>query len=194
MKIETFEQTEVVGGTLEDESSPEALKLIEDLGLTGQRKMTSKTDADVVVRCPYRAMTARENRVHECLYPKKIDVDSYQESMIPLRVLQVIAHAKSLNIYRNLQVWCEEGKPVDPVLVGVFHVGPYEHNTTDHILARWGDALDSFETLYEKAKVITMQRQKMMCLNAEQQCATIKATLESTATKFLDGGWVNIPS
>lgn len=194
VQIETFEQNEVVGGNIEDENSPEAMSLIVDLGLKGQIKMASKTDSDVAVRCPYRAMTKKEGRVYECLYPMKVDVEDYRESMIPLRILQVIAHAKSLNIYKKLQVWCEEGRPTDPILVGVFHVGPYEHTTVDHILARWGDALDSFDILYEKAKKSTVDNYRLKMQEVKLKATEIESSLEHHATKHLNGDWVHLPS
>lgn len=194
MQVETFEQTEVVGGKMEDENSPEAFKIILDLGLQGQSKMVSNKENGDVVRCPYRAMTKQESRVYECLFPNKVKVEDYRESMIPLRVLQVIAHAKSLEIYREIRVWCEEGKPVDPVLVGVFHVGPYEHNTVDHILARWGDALESFDVLYEKAKKKTAGEYRLKMEEVRSRAEIIHAAAEAYATKHLSGEWVSIPS
>lgn len=194
MQVETFEQTEVVGGKLEDENSPEAMSLIVDLGLNGQVQMTSKTDEAVTVRCPYRVMTKKEGRVYECLFPLRIRVEDYKESMIPLRVLQVIAHAKSLNIYREIQVWCEQGRPTDPVLVGVFHTGPYAHSTVDHILARWGDALDSFEVLYEKAKKILSEDFRIRMIDVKSRADGVLSSLESNASKHLSGEWVNLPS
>lgn len=191
MNVETFEQTEVVGGKIEEENSPEAIGLIETLGLKGQAALTTKTIDEVDVRCPYRAMTKKEIRVYSTLYPDKVQIEDYRESMIPLRVLQVAAHAKNLQIYKKVEVWCETGKPVDPVLVGIIKTGDYSEDT--HILARWGDALESFEVLYEKAKKEIVQDYQMKMLETKRKADEILASLEHTAIKFLNGEWPHLP-
>lgn len=192
MQIETFEQTEVVGGKLEDENSAEALALIETLGLHGQIAMTTKTKENVSVRCPYRVMTKKESRVYEHLYPNKVSIENYRDSMIPLRVLQVAAHAKSLNIYKSITVWCEDGRPTDPVLVGDIKTGEWQTET--HILARWGDALESFDVLYQKAKALLIEDYRMKMIEVKRKCDDILASTESKAVDHLNGEWVHLPS
>jgi len=192
MNVETFEQTEVVGGKLEDENSPEALELIQKLGLEGQKAMTSKTDTEIITRCPYRKMTIKEVRVYEHLYPSKIEIEDYRDSMIPLRVLQIAAHAKELNIYQKIEIWCEKGKPTDPLLVGNLKAGQYE--THYHILARWGDTLESFDILYEKAKKSIIEDYRIKMLDVKSKAEDILARLESHAVKHLSGEWIHLPS
>lgn len=193
MKIETFEQTEVIGGQIEDESSPEALNLIKELGLQGQEALTTKIiKTDTIVRCPYRAMTKKELRVYETLFPDKVSINVYRESMIPLRVLQVASHAISLGIYQEIQVWCETGKPIDPILVGFIKTGEYSGD--HHILARWGEALESFEVLYEKAKHQVMEDYRLKMQETDRRVKEVLNSLEGKAVEFLNGGWVIIPS
>lgn len=195
MQVETFEQNEVVGGKIEDENSPEALMLIESLGLSGQKAMTTKTiETGDTVRCPYRKMTIKEARVYEHLYPHKISIEDYRESMIPLRVLQVAAHAKELNFYKKVVVWCEHGRPTDPVLVGVVQNGQNSWQEDVHILARWGDALESFEVLYEKAKKSLIEEYRLKIIEVKQRASQIETSLEFHATKHLSGEFVHLPS
>lgn len=195
MQVETFEQTEVVGGKLEAETSTEAFELIAQLGLSGQEKLLSKGEGGVTTRSPYRVMTKTEFRVYECLYPDKVELAQYHASMIPLRVLQVAAHAKSLNIYKGIYVWCELGRPTDPVLVGEFVPDPvYPHSTVSHILARWGDALESFDVLYEKAKKKTMDKMRLDMEEVKRRASAIEGSLEFHAVKYLSGEWVHLPA
>ncbi len=189
MQVETFEQTEVVGGVLESERSEEALALIEKLGLEGQSKLVS--GGDVKTRCPYREMNTKEIEVYSTLFPQRVEIDKYESSMIPLRVLQVAAHAKSLEIYSKILVWSETTKPTDPLLVGM--VGQDSWNAKYHILARWGEALESFDVLYEKAKRVTMEAFRAQCEDKIAQAQIILASLESQAIKKLNGNFVNLP-
>lgn len=189
MQVETFEQTEVAGGKLEDENSPEALALIESLGLKGQQKMMKKNEEGDTIRSPYRLMTVREKRVYQTLFPKTVDVEDYRDSMVPLRVLQVIAHAQKLGIFGRIDVWCENDKPRDPVLVGVMKEGHEEHH---HILARWGDALESFEVLVKRAKDKLLEEFGTNALKKKMEAEQALATLPGLVEEHLNGGWVNL--
>lgn len=191
MQVETFEQTEVVGGKLEDENSPEALEIIESLGLQGQKKMTKESEGGVITRCPYRTMNIKELRVYECLFPQKTEIQKYQASMIPLRVLQVAAHAKSLDLFDRIEVWGEISKPRDPILVGIKKTDSWSHD--NYILARWGDALESFEVLFERAKAVTKEHFKAKAEKTRAECEIILASLDSQVMQQMDGGFVHIP-
>ena len=67
MQVETYEVAELIGEQLEDISSPEAIELIEQLGLDGQKELLSVREVgdgdSVVVRNPYQVMTEEEQRV-----------------------------------------------------------------------------------------------------------------------------------
>lgn len=191
MKVETFEQTEIVGSALETENAPEAFELIESMGLSGQRKLMNKKESGEMVRCPYRKMNVKELRVYETLFPEKCEIEAYSGGMIPLRVLQVAAHAKSLGVYEKVQVWGERSKPTDPVLVGIMKTSEWAHDT--HILARWGEALESFEVLFEKAKQVIISEYTQKATKSKLECERILACTEAYALEHLNGGWVNIP-
>lgn len=191
MQVETFEQTEVVGGELEKESSPEALELIKKLGLSGQEKLVCTVQdggETVITRCPYREMSKREKAVYETIYPHKTDIKNYGESMIPLRVMQVAAHAESLGFYQGINVWSELGKPVDPILVGM-----RGYSETPHILARWGEALETFDVLYQKALQAKIEEFRAKAQKAKCAADQVLASLESTAYESLSGEWFNLP-
>src|SRR5262245_46371000 len=100
MQVETFEiisadPSQGDNALLNELESPEALGIIERLGLTGQRSlMTEREGTGTPVRNPYRQMTVIEDRVYSSLLPKKVELSEYDEGPIPLRVLQVAAHGK----------------------------------------------------------------------------------------------------
>jgi len=194
MKIETFEQTEISGVNPKEENCEEAIQLIEKLGLIGQHEMVTKVDGQDM-RCPYREMNIKELKVYECLFPVKTEIKNYKQGMIPLRVLQVAAHADSLGYFNGLYVWSERSRPRDPLLVGL----KKQQNSwggTDHvffILARWGEALESFEVLYERAKNELIEDFKSKAISGKAKCNAALNSLESLALSHLSGEFVSIP-
>lgn len=147
MQVETFECEETRSERVE--CTGEALALIEQLGLTGQQSLNSNAGGET--RCPYRKMTKEEMTVYRLLCPAVYSLVSYDSAPIPLRVLQVAAHAKPL--FDELIVWAAESADVkDPVLVGI-RVKADQYKTREtYILARWAEALDEFPALIRQAK------------------------------------------
>ncbi len=132
----------------------EAIELIASLGLKGQEKLVN---AGTVTRVPYRAMEAREALVYGTLFDGRSKVEEYSGEAIPLRVLQVIAHARECGLFNGgLVIWHPKTHVVrDPVLIGITKTRTYPDDdryaslTTDtfYILARWGKALLPLEQL-----------------------------------------------
>lgn len=143
MLVETYEVTEVDGdGNVECDA--EAMRLIEELGLEGQQKLINP---DTATRTPYRKMTAEEKWVIEQTCPKKTAIHKYADAPIPVRVLQVAAHAKDL--FANVYVWHPaNADEKDPYLVGVNQVGTA---TEFFLLARWGEELMPWKKMVVKA-------------------------------------------
>lgn len=192
MQVETFEETEVSAQGQEDPADEVAMKLIIDLGLTGQVDRNKKTDGgETTTRCPYRVMTAKEVAVYSILFPRKVDVEKYSAGMIPLRVLQVIAHAKELNVYKSIQIWAENTRPKDPILVAERQSDKY--STENHILARWGEALEPFEVLADRALKQAMSEIKSSAEKSIAECQKILASLEAHATMKINGEWFHLP-
>jgi len=148
MQVETFECNETANEPLEE--SEEALRIIDVLGLKGQQELAVQVNGRDS-RCPYREMTAEENFVYRTLCPLDVELKNYKASPIPLRVLQVAAHAQSLGMFSHLYVWDRESVAIkDPVLVG--YVGAYYFSPDKtFILARWGEELEAFATLIKRA-------------------------------------------
>lgn len=151
MKVETYEvensnQTEA-GAMAQD---AEALELIERLGLEGQKRIS---DPKTTTRNPYRVMTKREQTVYKALLTQATVLEKYSDDAIPLRVLQVAAHAKECGLFERIEVWHSESATIsdDPVLVGLVPGVEYHWMHTVHILARWGRELLNLEQLEASA-------------------------------------------
>lgn len=157
MQVETFECTETASEPIE--ATEEAVSLIEELGLSGQMELVRpKTDNRPAARCPYRHMTEEERFVYQTVCPQIYEIRKYNATPIPLRVLQIAAHVTSLGICGRLQVWDNvEDKVKDPVLVGV--IGDYDWDIKARfILARWGEVLETFSVLLNRAAAVHRQK------------------------------------
>ena len=138
MSVETYEVPEVdCEGNVE--SDEEALALIEKMGLAGQQNLNAKRENGEIVRCPYRTMTREERFVYGQICPSKTKLTDYASGPVPLRVLQVAAHAQEMFDY--LYVWHpSDPHQKDPLLVG--YRGKYDSSPEKtFMLARWGDVL-----------------------------------------------------
>ena len=181
VNVETFEQTELgAEGCVEKDS--EALALIDRLGLDGQRELLNP---DTSMRCPYRVMNAVELRVYQALYPEHTAIERYRNGMIPLRVLQIAAHAQPF--YLRIEVWTERTAQTDPVLVGISRpAGTWVDQV--FILARWGEALKPFADLRKQAIELTCERLRLVALKARTVAESILAAPQAVAMDSIDNG------
>ena len=154
MLVETYECEELADAQPEVEAG--AVELVKQLGLAGQKSLLCPAPAgtgETKLRCPYREMMAEERFVFNLLCPEHVAAERYAASPIPLRVLQVLSHAMSLNFFERIEVWAGASQTVkDPVLVGIRQRAP--DRTWDkvaYILARWGEELDEWPALAAKA-------------------------------------------
>lgn len=151
MQVETFECTETAAEPIE--ACEEAVGIIEQMGLAGQLALVRPAaDGKPQTRCPYREMTADEAYVYGVLCPEHTALKHYKNSPIPLRVLQIAAHAQSLGMFEKLVVWDRKEAVVkDPVLVGEAPGLEYKWAPRRFILARWGEELETFVVLTKRA-------------------------------------------
>lgn len=170
----------------------EAIELITSLGLTGQQTLVNGA---TVTRLPYRALEKREQLVYRALCDATSLVEAFNAETIPLRVLQVISHAKETELFNHLEVWYPKTYKVDdPVLLGVKKVllypdkPQYSNLTSDvyYLLARWGKCLLPFEQL-EAMAVEMLRKVRATKLNELKVQATsaLEVTKESNDLEYL---------
>lgn len=184
LQVETFEQEDASHSdatTMAADS--EACSLIQSLGLKGQEQLVNGT---TVTRVPYRAMEAREMQVYRALCDATAKVEDYSAEPIPLRVLQVVAHARETGLFNRIEVWYPKAARIDdPVLVGVRKTLTYpdQHQysslTTDHfhLLARWGKSLLPLEQM--EAMALDLCR-KTRLARLTEVAAQVRRALEDT--------------
>lgn len=174
MKVETYEVTEHDEHGAEMQDAEQTLAIIEACGLDGQRQFLKPKEQGEVATVPFRVMTSEELLVYGVLMPKKSNVLTYKDSLIPIRVLGLIALYR--DAFVKLEVWHPESAAdimTDPILVGYLDNAP---NAPPYMLARWGECLDSLPVLKARASVIAKKR-------AIAACHEIIAQLETHVAK-----------
>lgn len=148
MKVETFECTEIASEPIE--ACEEAIGIIHELGLTAQEGLIAKTA--MPERIPFREMQADEFFIYKQLCPRRFELEKYDASPMPLRVLQIAKLAKESGFFEHLYVWDRSSARVqDPVLVGTRKDPVNTWRDVTYILARWGSELESLPTLMKEA-------------------------------------------
>lgn len=153
--VETYEETEQIPGDVAPEmQNTEAVAIIEKLGLKGQQQLMSPNTGDIPQnRIPYRLMRRDEWAVYSAICPDRTKLAAYEASPIPLRVLQVAAHAQETGFFKTIWVWSADKAAVkDPVLVGSTGESDWSINQSNtYILARWGKELRNLSELAKEA-------------------------------------------
>lgn len=151
MQVETYECIETAAEPIE--ACEEAVAIMEQLGLDGQKALVNpKSEEKPAARCPYREITKEESFAYRVLCPHSHKLKDYARSPIPLRVLQIAAHAQSLNNFKEMIVWdAESAIDPDPVLVATMPGAKYSWETRTFILARWGEVLEPLVVLVRRA-------------------------------------------
>lgn len=189
MKVETYEEISVDeqhGSVIHEDVSEEAMALIESLGLEGQKQLVEERTVGtetVVTRNPYRKMTAEEAAIFGAILPRRAALEKYGDGPIPLRVLQVAAHA--LALFDAIEVWCPaEPQQPDPLLVGL-KGGSWTGER--FLLARWGDVLEPLDLLRNKARAVLSARMRLEIAKAKTSIAAMEGSLEERLDAYLRG-------
>lgn len=161
MQVETYEQIEV---TSEPTAAPdaEAIALIEQLGLNGQRSLIAPQEpGSKAAVIPYARVTAEESDTYAVLFPTAVYAEDYDAGPIPVRVMQVIAHARELGLRCVIWYPSDAVRRDDPILVGYQKDSPHGARYLDRpkalLLARWGTALRPFPDLKREAAAIARE-------------------------------------
>lgn len=179
MQVETYEVSEVRAECQDDKT--ELSRISSELGLDGQLKLLGQ--GDDASTFPYRKMTIEEERVYDVLLPSTCKLANFDESVIPLRVLQIASHAKQFKETAMLFVRYCPSSP-DPILFG----RSQEYGGDVYILARWGEVLESFEICRKKAQEKLVSIAKAKIAKAVSEVRSYEDGIEDRCASFLRGG------
>lgn len=138
--VETFVIEETAELIYDNEKLDKWNELVAELGLQGQTKIVAPEKSPI----PFMHLKKSLSNVLECLCPRKVKVEDYDVTPIPVEILDLVALSKRENYFNKIEIWYDEKSP-DPVCVGI--TGYYYQST-------WGDSrnkdLDGKEFLTEK--------------------------------------------
>lgn len=187
MNIETYELEEIKGEMGNLAADAEACELVNKLGLDGQKELI---DTDTSTRFPYPVMSQAEYMTLRTLFPETTHYTKYKNGIIPLRVLQVIAFCKDHPAISNLVIWHTKSAKADPVLVGEKKDGG---STIYYLIARWGDALESFERMEAKAKAAFKKKYFQALSGILSECKIALENVENKANEKFNKGHEQMP-
>lgn len=155
--------------------------LREELGLPELKR--NKSNSDIF---QFRQMSEEEGKVFGFLFPCSTVIEDYNE-FIPNEVLEAYKEFKDTCPYRVIKIKVMHVKTYDPdpLLVADVRIkdSNYDFPDAQIIIARWGDALEPFEKLREKAVKLwkaarlaslkKIQRQVSMAIEEMQDIDTI---------------------
>lgn len=195
MKVETFEIEEVTTeGREKAEVEAVAVELIREMGLEGQQRLLKADqdgDGDTVTRIPYPRMKADEHVVYATICNSTCSLGEYDGGIIPLRVLQVAAHARDL--FEEIQVWAPAVHDPDPILVGKRTPPGRSYGQEYFLLARWGEVLEPFEKLQKKAEKMIREDWKARIETKVAEVKAFSAGIEGHVMKRMRGEHVYTP-
>lgn len=142
---------------IEVESQPhdcnvEALKLLEEMGLTNQIALYKKNETGLVEsRFPFNIASSEQVFAYRYNFSETKKLEEYKEP-IPVRVLEIIKKAKDTGEFNCFQIWSKPGASYrfDPVAVALKNRDTYYFDV--YLLATWGDAVEEYSFLLKTAK------------------------------------------
>lgn len=131
----------------EVEAASEWFELVSELGLDKQVSLADKSEEKKAP--PYMAIDPKTNKIIEVLCPRRVDYKMYNQSTIPLDILQEIQKCVKNGWYQWIEIAYDDKSP-DPFVIGTI-AGQYKWNAPMHLIGRWGPELLPFEQLEIKA-------------------------------------------
>ncbi len=192
MQVETYE---IEDAKHSDASTmaldAEASELIEKLGLTGQKALQNP---ETLTRCPYPVAEADTLTLFRALNSETCKPEEYSLDPIPVRVLQVLAHAQALEFFTRFEIWYPKSARIeDPVLIAHRtwrRPGSNWDATDTYVLARWGKMLEPLDKLTKEA--VAVMRRKTLAKIAEMRGDLMRCEEQAKTTddlKFLSHGF-----
>lgn len=136
--------------------------LVAELGLTGQTKIRVADKSPI----PFLHMKSSLVLVFETLCPRKVKVQDYDKTPIPVEILGLVALSTKEKYFDGIEIWYDDKTP-DPACIGLrrnTNFDPkfptWERGFDRYLIGRWADVKQSLEALTDKAKALFIAKQK----------------------------------
>ena len=120
--VETFVIEETAELIYDGEALENWNNLVSELGLKGQTEIVKPEKSPITFMHLKKGLV----NVFETLCPRKLAVENYNVTPIPVEVLKLIALARKDNYFSKIEIWYDDKSP-DPVCVGI--TGHYYQST-----------------------------------------------------------------
>jgi hypothetical protein len=176
--VETFVIEETASLIYDNEKLDSWNAIVEELGLKGQTSIQVKEKSPI----PFMHVKQTLKNVFEVLCPRKVNIEDYNVTPIPLEILELASLSKREGYFSKIEIWYDDKSP-DPVCIGItghwyqpnWHsdrnvaldgkefttekeakeagaVSTYYAEKERYLLGKWADVKHSFEELKEMAR------------------------------------------
>lgn len=121
--VSTFLEEDTLDMIYDGEKLDKWHHMVSELGLKGQTAVATKEKSPI----PFLYMNKGLKATVETLCPRKVPVEEYNASAIPVEILDLIALSKKEGYFYKIQVWYDEVTP-DPACVGAVYSSYYSQN------------------------------------------------------------------
>ena len=111
--VETFVIEETASLIYDNEQLDNWNAMVEELGLKGQTAIQTKEKSPI----PFMHVKKSLQNIFECLCPRKVDIENYNVTPIPVEILELVMLSKRENYFDKVQIWYDDKSP-DPVCLG----------------------------------------------------------------------------
>jgi hypothetical protein len=111
--VETFIIEETAELIYDNEKLDQWNAHVEALGLVGQKQIVKPKKSPI----PFMHLKTTMVTVFETLCPRKVAIEAYNITPIPVEILDLVALSKREGYFSEIQIWYDEKSP-DPVCVG----------------------------------------------------------------------------
>jgi len=146
--VETFIIEETAELIYDNDKLTDWNNLVAELGLKGQENVIKKDKSPL----PFMSMNSSLKNIFETLCPRKVDVELYSVTPIPLEILSLVKLSKNEGYFDMIQIWYDDKSP-DPACIGMKYLNEkkYTWEMQHYLIGKWADVKQSFEELKERA-------------------------------------------
>jgi len=158
--VETFFIEETTNLIHDSEALSTWNKKCEELELEGQKKVIIEGKSPI----PFLWMNEAVVNTFEILCPTKVDIKNYEQTPIPVELLQTVSLCVKEQYFDGIKVWYNE-KEKDPVIVGYKMTNGKAYSDSwdanyyskKYLIGRWADVKASLDQLITRAKSLFTQ-------------------------------------
>jgi hypothetical protein len=130
--VSTFLEEDTLDMIYDGEKLDKWHSMVEELGLQGQTKVATKEKSPI----PFLYMNKGLTKTIETLCPRKVLVEEYSASPIPVEILDLISLSKREGYFERIRIFYDDVTP-DPAAVGSVFAAYYSQNNSGNLKTKF---------------------------------------------------------